>query len=66
MKKILQKNQKKNLINHFQNLVKVSEERFNLIKQIINENKNLGTPINNKRYTLNDANDLVNKIAKKE
>ena len=47
------------------NWTKVSEEKFNLIKQIINENKSLGTTINNKRYTLNDANDLVNKIAKK-
>ena len=46
--------------------VKVWEERFNLIKQIINENKDLGTTINNKRYTLNDANDLVNKITKKK
>ena len=44
--------------------VKVSEERFNLIKKIINENKDLGTTINNKRYTLKDTNDLVNKIAK--
>ena len=42
------------------------EERFNLIKQIINENKNLGTTINNKRHTLTDANDLVNNIAKKK
>ena len=33
------------------NWVKVSEERFNLIKQIINKNKNLGTTVNNKRYT---------------
>ena len=44
----------------------MSEERFNLIKQIINENKDLGTTINNKRYTLRDANDLVDKIAKKK
>ena len=41
------------------------EEKINLIKQIINENKSLGTTINNKRYTLNDADDLVNKIEKK-
>ena len=34
------------------NWVKVSEERFNLIKQIINKNKDLGTIINNRRYTL--------------
>ena len=45
---------------------KVSEERFNLIEQIINENKDLGTTVNNERCTLNDANDLVNKILKKK
>ena len=48
------------------NWAKVTEEKLNLIKQIINENKSLGTTMNNKRYTLNDANDLVNKIAKKK
>ena len=48
------------------NWVKVSEERFNSIKQIINKNKDLGTAINNKRYTLKDANDFVNKIAIKK
>ena len=42
------------------------EERFNLIKQIINENKNLGTTINNQRHTLKDVNDLVEKIAQKK
>ena len=46
------------------NWIKRSEKKFYLIKQIINENKSLGTTINNKIYTLNDANDLVNKIAK--
>ena len=48
------------------NWVKVSEKRFNLIKQIIIKNKDLGTTINNRRYTLKDANDLVHKIAKKK
>ena len=43
----------------------MSEERFNLIKQIINKNKDLGTAINNKRYTSKDSNDLVDKKAKK-
>ena len=47
------------------NWVKVSEKRFNLIKRIINENKDLGTTIDGKRYTIIGANDLVNKIAKK-
>ena len=44
----------------------MSEERFNLIKEIINGNKNLGTTINNRKYTLKDANDLVDKIARKK
>ena len=44
----------------------MSEERFNTIKQIINKNNDLGTTINNKRYTLKDSNDLVNKIAIKK
>ena len=44
----------------------MSEERFNLIKQLINKNKNLGSTLDNKRYTLNDVNDLVDKIAKKK
>ena len=44
----------------------MSEERFNLIKKIINENKNLGTTINNEKYILKDANDLVDKIAIKK
>ena len=47
------------------NWVKVSEERFNSVKQTINKNKDLGTTIDNKRYTLKVANDLVDKIAKK-
>ena len=47
------------------NCLKVSDKRFNIIKQIINENKDSGTTTNDKRYTLNDANDLVNMIAKK-
>ena len=46
--------------------IKMSEERLNLIKQIIDKIKNLGTTIEGKRYTLTDANDLVTKIAKKK
>ena len=42
----------------------MSEDRFNFIKFEINENKDLGTTMDSKRYTLNDANELVNKIAK--
>ena len=43
----------------------MSEERFNSIKRTINKNKDLGTTIDNKRYTLKVANDLEDKIAKK-
>ena len=39
----------------------MSEERFNLIKQIINENKDLGTTINYKRYILIDTNEIAKK-----
>ena len=42
----------------------MSEDRFNCIKLKINWNKKLSTTIDNKRYTLDDVNDLVNKIAK--
>ena len=44
----------------------MSEERFNLIKEVINKDKNLGTSKDNERYILKDANDLVIKTAKKE
>ena len=46
--------------------VQVSEDRFNFIKLKVNKSKGLGTMINNKRYTLNDANELVNKIAEQK
>ena len=46
--------------------VQVSEEKFCSIKLKINKNKNLPTMINNERYTLNDANELINKIAEKK
>ena len=46
--------------------VQVSEDRFNFIKLKINEKKDLATMIDNKRYTLDDANELVNKIAKQK
>ena len=44
----------------------MSEDRFNFIKLKVNKNKGLATMINNKRYTLNDANELVNKIAEQK
>ena len=44
----------------------MSEERFNFIKLKINKNKNLVTMINNERYTLNDVNKLINKIAEQK
>ena len=43
--------------------MQASKDRFNFIKLKINTNKDLATMIDNKRYTLNDANELVNKIA---
>ena len=46
--------------------MQVSEERFKIIKIEINENKDLSTTIDKKRYTTNDANKLVNKIAEQK
>ena len=43
--------------------VQVSKDRFDFMKLKINTNKTLATMIDNKRYTRNDANELVNKIA---
>ena len=47
----------------FPKWVRVPEVRFNFIKLEINKNKDLGTIIDNKRYELNDVNELENKIA---
>ena len=44
----------------------MSEDRLNFIKLKINEKKDLATMIDNKRYTLNDVNELVNKIAEQK
>ena len=44
----------------------MSEDRFNFIKLKISGKKDLVTMIDNKKYTLNDANELVNKIAKQK
>ena len=46
--------------------MQVPKDRFDFIKLKINKNKDLATMINNKRYTLNDANKLVNKIAEQK
>ena len=46
--------------------VLVSKDRFDFIKLKINKNKDLATMINSERYTLNDANKLINKIAEKK
>ena len=46
--------------------VQVPKDRFDFIKFKINTNKDLDTMIDNKRYALNDANELVNKIAEKK
>ena len=45
--------------------VQVSKDRFDFIKLKTNTSKHLATMIDNKRYTLNDANEVVNKIAEK-
>ena len=44
----------------------VSKDRFNFIKLKINTNNGLATMIDNKRYALNDASELVNKIAEQK
>ena len=46
--------------------MQASKDRFDFIKLKTNKNKDLATMINNKRYTLNDANKLVNKIAEQK
>ena len=46
--------------------VQVSKDRFDFTKFKIIKNKELANMINNKRYTLNDANKLVNKIAEQK
>ena len=46
--------------------VQVSKDWFDFIKLKINSNKDLVTTIKNKRYTLNNANKLVNKIAEQK
>ena len=44
----------------------MSKDRFNFIKLKINTNNCLATMIDNKRYALNDASELVNKIAEQK
>ena len=44
----------------------MTKDIFDFIKLKINENRDVGTTINNKKYTLNDLNKLVNKIAEKK
>ena len=46
--------------------MQVSKDHFNFIKLKINIDKDLATMIDNKRYTLNDANELANKIVKQK
>ena len=46
--------------------VQVPKDRFDFIKFKINTNKDLDTMIDNKRYTINDANELVKKIAEQK
>ena len=44
----------------------MSKDRFDFIKLKTNTNKHLATMIDNKRYTLNDSNEVVNKIAEEK
>ena len=46
--------------------VQVPKGRFDFIKLKINKNKDLRTTISNKRYKLNDANEIINKIAEQK
>ena len=46
--------------------VQVPKDRFDFIKLKINKNKDLVITMNTKRYTLNDANKLINKIAEQK
>ena len=48
------------------NWVQVSKDKFDFIKLKINMNKGLATMIDNKRCTLNNANELMNKIAEQK
>ena len=52
------------MLTKFFSLHQKIKDRFNFIKLKINEKKDLATMINNERHTLNDVNELVNKIAK--
>ena len=45
--------------------VQVPKNEFDIIRSKINENKDMVTNIDHKRYTLNDASELINKIAEK-
>ena len=46
--------------------MQVSKDGFDFIKLKTNKNKDLSTMIDNKRYTLNDAHELINKIAEQK
>ena len=46
--------------------MQVPKDRLDFIKLKINTNKDQATMINNTRYTLNDTNELVNKIAEQK
>ena len=46
--------------------MQVSKDRFEFIRIKINKSKGLAAMIDNKRYTLNDASELANKIAEQK
>ena len=63
---ISEKNQNKKFDQSIPKWVQVSTERFDFINLKINTKKTLTTMIDNKRYTLNNVNELVNKIAEQK
>ena len=63
---ISEKNQNKKFDQSIPKWVQVSTERFDFIRLKINTKKTLTTMIDNKRYTLNNVNELVNKIAEEK
>ena len=46
--------------------MQVPKDKFDFMNLKINTNKDLATMINNTTYTVNDANELVNKIAEQK
>ena len=60
--KAYQRNLEKQSDQSILKCVQVSKDGFDFIKLKINTNKDRATMIDNERFTLNDANELINKI----